>query len=198
MKKGVICPLEKIKRSGPLILYMTEDRLKIVVFGAFNAGKSTFIHTLDPEARHTEVDIAGGTTTVALDFGRTIIDGRHIYLFGTPGQERFEFVREIISRGINGAVVMVDATTEPDEFVGHICRWLHEESIPRIIALNKCDCDDACPGRVQNCLTSGEETLCISALSHDDAYKVLEYLVRQMPADCANHPLYHGPGKDGR
>jgi len=60
-------------------------RYKIVVFGAFGAGKTTLIRTLDPRSKHVEVDSAGGTTTVALDFGRTESAGKQIYLFGTPG-----------------------------------------------------------------------------------------------------------------
>ncbi len=42
---------------------MTEEKYKIVVFGAFGAGKSTLIQTLDPQAKHIEADCAGGTTT---------------------------------------------------------------------------------------------------------------------------------------
>jgi len=170
---------------------MTEDRLKIVVFGSFNAGKSTLIHTLDPEARHTEVDIIGGTTTVALDFGRTFIGDRHIYIFGTPGQERFEFAREIISRGIDGAIVMVDATADVDEFTGHICRWLHDAGIPRVLALNKCDCGAACPERIRTLFGPDEEVLCISALSHDDAFRTLEHLVSHIHTCHVNHPSRH-------
>jgi uncharacterized protein len=169
---------------------MTEDRLKIVVFGSFNAGKSTFIHTLDPEARHTEVDIMGGTTTVALDFGRIFIGGRHVYLFGTPGQERFEFAREIISRGIDGAVVLVDTTADLDEFTLHICRGLHDAGVPRVVALNKCDCDTACPERIQTCFKSDEETLCISALSREDAYRTIEHLVGHIHTCHAHHPSH--------
>jgi small GTP-binding protein len=173
---------------------MTEDRLKIVVFGAFNAGKSTFIHTLDPEARHTEADIVGGTTTVALDFGRILIGDRHVYLFGTPGQERFEFAREIISRGIDGAIVIVDATADVDEFTGHVCRGLRAAGIPRVVALNKCDCDDACPEHIRTSLGSEEESICISALSREDAYRALEHLVNHIHSCHTNHRFRYVPG----
>ena len=67
---------------------MAEDRLKIVVFGSFNAGKSSFIQALDPHSRHIEASSDEGPTTVALDFGRLKVNGRAVYLFGTPGQER--------------------------------------------------------------------------------------------------------------
>ncbi|MDP2797746.1 MAG: hypothetical protein Q8N94_09585 [Methanoregula sp.] len=45
--------------------------------------------TLDPESKHVEANCAGGTTTVALDFGRIQNNGCHIHIYGTPGQERF-------------------------------------------------------------------------------------------------------------
>lgn len=159
---------------------MPGDRLKIVVFGSFNAGKSTFIQTLDPESHHVEADIVGGTTTVAIDFGRVRIGERLIYLFGTPGQDRFEFVREIVSRGMDGAVVMIDATAAPDSFTGQICQTLREEKIPRIILLNKCDCDEARPEQIR--ISVGhEDILCISALSHEEASLALEHLVASIP-----------------
>jgi small GTP-binding protein len=100
---------------------MTEEkRCKIVVFGAFGAGKTTLIKTLDPESTHVEADCAGGTTTVALDFGRVIMDGNHIHIFGTPGQERFEFAREIIGKGMDGAILLVDVTSPVDDFIHHL------------------------------------------------------------------------------
>jgi len=61
---------------------MNEDKLKIVVFGAFGAGKTTLIRTLDPSSMHVEAEGVGGSTTIALDFGKVEIDGRHVYLLG--------------------------------------------------------------------------------------------------------------------
>lgn len=158
---------------------MAGDRLKIVVFGSFNAGKSTFIQTLDPESHHVEADIVGGTTTVAIDFGRVRIGERLIYLFGTPGQERFEFVREIVSRGMDGAIIMIDATAAPDSFTGQICKTLREEEIPRIVLLNKCDCDEARPEQIRTAV-GPEDFLCISALSHEEASLALKHLVESI------------------
>ena len=63
------------------------SRLKIVIFGAFGAGKTTLIKSLDPESKHVESRCPGGTTTVALDFGRVELDGHQLHVYGTPGQE---------------------------------------------------------------------------------------------------------------
>ena len=93
-----------------------ETKLKIVIFGAFGAGKTTLIKTIDPESKHIEANCAGGTTTVALDFGRIQKDGCHIHIYGTPGQERFEFAREIIANGMDGAILLADATSQIDRF----------------------------------------------------------------------------------
>ncbi|KUG20619.1 MAG: 50S ribosome-binding GTPase [Methanomicrobiaceae archaeon] len=126
---------------------MAADRLKIVVFGAFNAGKSSFIQALDPETRHIEAKTDGGTTTIAFDFGRIQLHGRRVYLFGTPGQERFEFVRRIIARDMDGAIIVVDATAEIDEMTLRLFEWLSEQRVPVAIVLNKCDMKNAAPER---------------------------------------------------
>jgi small GTP-binding protein len=118
-----------------------ESKLKIVVFGAFGAGKSTLIKTLDPESKHIEANCAGGTTTVALDFGRILHNGCHIHVYGTPGQERFEFAREIIAKGMDGAILLVDVTSPPDEFTCHLSDSLQCAKVPFVVFLNKCDGD---------------------------------------------------------
>ena len=119
---------------------MTDGKkCKIVVFGAFGAGKSTLIKSIDPESRHVEAACPGGTTTVALDYGRVQVDGINVHLFGTPGQERFEFAREIIAKGMDGAILLVDATSEPDDLTCHLYDSLSAAKIPLAIFLNKCE-----------------------------------------------------------
>jgi small GTP-binding protein len=116
-----------------------EKKCKIVIFGAFGSGKTTLVKTLDPESRHVEADCAGGTTTVALDYGRLQVNGVNVHLFGTPGQERFGFAREIIARGMDGAILLVDATGMPDDFTAHLYGSLSSAKVPFVVFLNKCE-----------------------------------------------------------
>ncbi|MDE4907473.1 GTP-binding protein [Methanogenium marinum] len=126
---------------------MDHSRLKIVIFGAYNAGKSSFIRAIDPKSRHIEANKCEVSTTVGLDFGRTLVNGRKIYLFGTPGQERFEFVRDILSRGMDGAIVVADTTHDLDGLTEGLCASLSASGCPYAVFLNKCDHPDSQPGR---------------------------------------------------
>ena len=116
-----------------------ETKLKIVIFGAYGAGKTTMIRTLDPGATHIEANCAGGTTTVALDFGRIQKDGLTVHLYGTPGQERFGFAREIVARGMDGAVLLIDVSSPVDEFTRHLSDYLHGAQVPFVVFLNRCE-----------------------------------------------------------
>lgn len=89
---------------------------KILVTGPFNSGKTTFIGTIseiDVVTTERKTNSSGGTcnTTVAMDFGRiTLRDGDVLHLYGTPGQERFDFMWELLSEGMLGYVVLIDGT----------------------------------------------------------------------------------------
>lgn len=129
--------------------------VKIVVTGPFNAGKTEFIRSVSEiEVVSTERKITDGSrvvkeeTTVAMDFGRiTVDDDLVLYLFGTPGQRRFDFMWEILSEGMLGFVVMVDSTS-PQTF--REARYILDTfrryaRTPYVIAANKQDLPDAWP-----------------------------------------------------
>ena len=151
---------------------MAEEKYKIVVFGAFGAGKSTLIQTLDPQAKHIEAECAGGTTTIALDYGRVQIGDKRIYLYGTPGQERFEFAREIIGKGMDGAILLVDATSPVDEFIAHLSSSITSSCIPCIVLLNKCDSVGAQPDMAKTHFP-GMESAVVSARDRQAAREAL-------------------------
>ncbi|MBH5338279.1 ATP/GTP-binding protein [Streptomyces pactum] len=124
--------------------------VKIVIVGGFGVGKTTLvgsvseIRPLTTEETMTRAaigidDIAGverkTTTTVAMDFGRISIDERLIlYLFGTPGQERFWFLWNGLFDGALGAVVLVDTRRLEVSFdvIGH----LEDRGVPFVVAVN--------------------------------------------------------------
>jgi signal recognition particle receptor subunit beta len=97
--------------------------VKMVVTGPFSSGKTQFISTVSEiEVVRTERKISSDaekikeSTTVAMDFGRITVDAELVlYLFGTPGQRRFDFMWEILSEGMLGFVVMVDSS-RPETF----------------------------------------------------------------------------------
>ncbi|WP_033282378.1 MULTISPECIES: GTP-binding protein [unclassified Streptomyces] len=124
--------------------------LKILVAGGFGVGKTTLvgavseIRPLRTEELLTEagrpVDDTSGvegkhTTTVAMDFGRiTLRDDLVLYLFGTPGQERFWFMWDELSEGSLGAVVLADTRRLEDCFAA--LDYFERRSIPFVVGVN--------------------------------------------------------------
>lgn len=127
--------------------------VKIVVTGPFNAGKTTFIKAvseitvLSTERQISDASGEGsGETTVAMDFGRiTVADDVVLYLFGTPGQQRFSFMWETLSEGMLGFVVLVDALEEDSiaEAVSMMEFFTGMTDVPFVVAANKVAPDDS-------------------------------------------------------
>jgi uncharacterized protein len=127
--------------------------VKMVITGPFSSGKTEFIRSISEiDVVSTERKITSQaekikeSTTVAMDFGRiTVDDDLVLYLFGTPGQKRFDFMWEILSEGMLGFVVLVDST-RPETF--REARSILETfrayaPTPYIVAANKQDKADA-------------------------------------------------------
>ncbi|MDO8363594.1 MAG: ATP/GTP-binding protein [Actinomycetota bacterium] len=125
--------------------------VKIVVAGGFGVGKTTFvgaisdIKPLTTEAAMTSygegIDDRGEvstktTTTVAMDFGRVAVDDAIVlYMFGTPGQDRFGFMWNDLIQGALGAVVLVDSRRIEDSFPA--LDYFESRSVPFVVAVNR-------------------------------------------------------------
>ena len=126
--------------------------VKIVVTGPFAAGKTTLIRTISEiTVLSTEKDITDETksrkaeTTVAMDFGRITIDHDLVlYLFGTPGQDRFDFMWEILGEGMLGYVLAARrrATGVAREAVGILAAFQKMAKVPFVVALNRAEGND--------------------------------------------------------
>ncbi|MEU8235200.1 ATP/GTP-binding protein [Actinoplanes sp. NPDC048791] len=128
--------------------------LKILIAGGFGAGKTTMvgsvseIRPLQTEEVLTGVEGADDTsgvegkrtTTVTMDFGRiTITEDLQLYLFGTPGQDRFWFLWDELSQGALGAVVLADTRRLADCFPS--IDYFEQRGTPFVVAVNCFDSD---------------------------------------------------------
>ena len=126
---------------------------KIVISGGFGAGKTTFVAAvseiapLRTEALVTTASVGVDgldatpdktTTTVAMDFGRITLDEDLVlYLFGTPGQQRFWFMWDDLVRGAIGAIILVDVRRLQDSFAA--VDFFEARNMPFLIAINQFD-----------------------------------------------------------
>ncbi len=174
--------------------------MRVVVTGPVGAGKTTFINTIseietvDTDRRATdETATLKASTTVAMDFGRLNFGpDMSLHLYGTPGQERFNFMWDIFLRNAHGVVVLVPAHRPKDFYaVSRIMRYATQRApnAPMLIAATHSDVEEAWP--VEDILpalgidpeTSKIPTLPINATAINDVAKTLIALVQMYEAN---------------
>jgi hypothetical protein len=164
-------------------------KIKIVVAGPFAAGKTQFINTVSEiktvkTERKTQAvgeRSVKDYTTVAMDFGKIRIDEEHeLYLFGTPGQLRFDFMWEILGEGALGIIILVDST-DPSTFheARRIINFFQSRfPVPMVVGANKQDLPNAwSPEDVRTALDIDEEegipVLAVSAIDKESVKNTL-------------------------
>lgn len=133
----------------------TEDKqiVKLVITGPVNAGKTTMVQNLS-DSQIAATDVAAtdqvsqlkAMTTVGLDFGiLKIDDSLELHLFGTPGQARFNFMWNILSKGAIGAIFLVDSTSDESlhEMKKMYAYFSEHVDLPAIVGATKQDLDGA-------------------------------------------------------
>lgn len=132
---------------------MPGRKLNILITGPYSAGKSQFIETISEiPVVSTERKVTNlfefedkSFTTVAMDYGRVTLGEDVLHLRGTPGQERFDFMRELLAREVDGFVLLIDSTNSRHlpEALEILAGLHHLENAPRVVAANKQDLPNA-------------------------------------------------------
>lgn len=129
------------------------ESLRVVVTGTVGAGKSTFVRTASEieviEIERTATDetaLSKQTTTVAFDFGRLTMGSKvALHLYGTPGQARFDFMWDILIKGVHAYILLV-AANQPNGFTyaREIFSFMNQRvQVPMMIGLTHRDCPGA-------------------------------------------------------
>ncbi|MFJ6463080.1 GTP-binding protein [Streptomyces sp. NPDC091387] len=189
-------------QSGQQLAAAGARSVKVMIAGGFGTGKTTMVRSvsdirpLTTEETLTQasadvdhlIGVADKTqTTVSLDFGRiSLNDTLMLYLFGTPGQERFWFLWNGLFKGALGAIVLVDTRRLDSSF--RAIEEMERQKVPFVIALNVFPDSQAYPAdEIRDALDIPADTPVVTfdARSRSDSRGVLVTLVRHLKEHAA-------------
>ncbi len=105
---------------------------KIIVLGDSDSGKTTALEYICENL----------TKTTALDYGKALINDKKAYFFCSPGNKRFAFMQDIISKNLDGAIIFIDNTIGITKNNMKLIRFIEEKRVPYVIFANKQDIND--------------------------------------------------------
>jgi len=157
---------------------MRKKEVKIVILGSADSGKTTTIENILKRKNEKVTKIEHNGTTIALDYGNTVLDGERIHIFSTPGHERFKFMREILSNGLNGAIVVIDSSVGVTATDADILDKLNSRNVPYVIFANK---QDISPGILESKhIKSSVKVIPTVAIRGEGVHDGLEELLKIM------------------
>ena len=160
--------------------------MKVVVTGPTGAGKTTFIETISEitvlagDQPASSVTSPDDSAAVAMDFGRiTVGRGLALYLFGAPGQARFDFLWDILAEGMLGFVLVVDDQQPESLLQGRrILRSFTETAtVPFVVALNRVERDPAVASSEARAALNLSSDVAVVATDVSDRDQVKEVLL---------------------
>lgn len=163
--------------SHKINVHDNENRVKIVAFGSYHSGKTSFIKCMDPHPHLTEVNNHDGSTTVALDLGIREHKGYKLYFYGTPGQERFDVARDVVAFGIHAGIVVVDSTRGMTDFEKRMLSELKSSGVPCMVLANKQDLPGASLKKVKEDSSGFDRVLPFSSSTGQGVDLVLDSVI---------------------
>lgn len=173
---------------------------KLVVTGAFNAGKTTFVSTLsnidvvntDKTTHRRDEAKIKSATTVALDYGQVNINGNlKVHLFGTPGQDRFDFMHELLADGMHGFIFLVDATDQRTlkQATELLTLFKKRGNVPYLLVANKADRKGLSDEEIRKRFKLSAKQPIVPCIATDkrSVQAVVEHLVTMIEANHLNN-----------
>lgn len=115
----------------------TKKMIKVVVFGALDAGKTTFVETISGKELLMKGEFE--RITNSFDFVQLDHDDYFIQLFATPGHRRFSFMWSTLAKGMNGAIFLIDSTVGVSPVDKELITFIKKYDVPYVVAVNKDD-----------------------------------------------------------